>query len=508
MNANLFARFARAFPPDRTRPFLVTADGRAASYAAMEAHAERFARVLADRGLQPGDRVTVQVAKSPEAVWLYLGCLRGGYVFHPLNDAYREEEIAYLIGDALPALAVCDPRREALFRALAPPSCGLLTLDEGGGGSLVEATPSEATQFETAARRPDDPAVLLYTSGTTGRPKGAVVTHGNLVSNAEALVTAWGFDTSDRLLHALPIYHAHGLFVGLGCTLMSGASMMFLPRFDPRATLAQLGRCTIMMGVPTYYARLLREAGLDHRACSNMRLFISGSAPLPAELFTAFRERTGHAILERYGMTETGMITSNPLDGERRPGSAGLPLPGVTLRIGGSDGAELPAGEIGEVEVKGPSVFPGYWRRSEQTSESFTADGFFRTGDLGRLDADGYLTLTGRVKDLVICGGLNVYPREVEMLIDSLPEIAECAVIGAAHPDFGEAVIAVVVPAPGAHPAEAAIIAQLKQRLAGFKVPKRVFVVPELPRNAMGKVEKIALRSRYAGIFTERSPAP
>jgi malonyl-CoA/methylmalonyl-CoA synthetase len=508
MNANLFARFTGAFPADRSHPFLVHADGRVVSYAAMEAHSARMARLLAERGLQAGDRVTVQVAKSPDAVWLYLACLRGGYVFQPLNDAYQKDELAYLIGDALPSLLVCDPRSEALFQDLAPVSCSVLTLDDNGGGTLGVAARSVGAEFETVGRRSDDTAILLYTSGTTGRPKGAMITHGNLASNARALVAVWGFSPTDRLLHALPLYHAHGLCVGLGCTLMSGASMVFLPRFNARETLTQLARCTVMMGVPTYYARLLQEPGLDHGVCGHIRLFISGSAPLSPEVFAAFRTRTGHAILERYGMTETGMISSNPLDGERRPGSVGRPLPGVSLRIADRDDRELSAGEIGEVQLRGPNVFAGYWRQPQQTAASFTVDGFFRSGDVGSLSADGYVTLTGRSKDLVISGGLNVYPREVELLIDSLPEVAESAVIGAAHPDYGEAVVAVVVPAPGAQPAEAGIIAQLKQRLAGFKVPKRVFVVPELPRNAMGKIEKTTLRSRYAGTFTGNGPSP
>ncbi len=494
MNENLFARFALSFPADRDRPFLVTPDGRVESYGAIEAHSACVARTLAEAGLAPGDRVTVQVRKSPEAVWLYLACLRGGHVFHPLNDAYREAELAHLVGDAEPALAVCDPADEALFRSLAPRGCRVLTLGADGRGTLPDATPARGGGSTTVGRRGTDVAILLYTSGTTGRPKGAMITHGNLAANAEALVSAWAFTPADRLLHALPLYHAHGLFVGLGCVLTSGATMTFLPRFDAAEVLALLGSCTVMMGVPTFYARLLREPGLDRAACRQVRLFISGSAPLSPELFAAFRERTGHAILERYGMTETGMNTSNPLHGERRAGTVGVPLPGVTVRVAG-------AGETGEIEVKGANVFPGYWRLPRQTAEAFTPDGFFRTGDLGFLDADGYLTINGRSKDLVISGGLNVYPREVEIAVESLPEVAESAVIGAAHPDLGEAVIAVVVAAPGAKPSEAGIIAALKGRLAGYKVPKRVFFVADLPRNSMGKIDKKALRSRHDRTF-------
>ena len=508
MNENLFAQFARAFPGDPGRPFLLTPEGRVASYADLEAHSARIAALLAHYGLQPGDRVTVQVAKSPEAVWLYLACLRGGFVFQPLNDGYRKDELAYLIGDAAPALAVCDPVDEALFRSLAPSSCRVLTLGQDGGGTLIDGSRVNSDQFTTVERRGEDLAILLYTSGTTGQPKGAMITHGNLASNAKALVSAWGFTPSDRLLHALPLYHAHGLFVGLGCTLMSGASMMFLPRFDAGEVVARLGAGTVMMGVPTYYARLLRDPGLDRQACRTIRLFISGSAPLSPEVFAAFRERTGHEIVERYGLTETGINTTNPLNGERRAGSVGRPLAGVTVRIAGRDDRDLAAGNTGEIQLRGPNVFPGYWRLPDRTAEAFSADGYFRTGDLGSLSADGYLTISGRSKDLVISGGLNVYPREVEIAIDSQPEVAESAVIGAPHPDLGEAVIAVVVPAPGAMPTEAAIIRVLKAGLARYKVPKRVFVIQELPRNSMGKVDKKGLRSRYARTFTGSGDVP
>ncbi|MCK6370314.1 MAG: AMP-binding protein [Gammaproteobacteria bacterium] len=483
---------------------LTTPTGEAFSYADMETESARIAGLLARLGLGPGDRVTVQVAKSPAAVWLYLACRRGGYVFHPLNDAYRGEEIAFLLADAKPALAVCDPQRKALFRELLPHGCRLLTLDAHGHGSLADAAGKSSPQPEVARRAADEPAILLYTSGTTGRPKGAIISHGNLASNVAALIETWEFTASDRLLHALPLYHAHGLFVGLGCTLASGASMLFLPKFDPAAVVAALPDCTVMMGVPTYYARLLREPGLDREACRNMRLFISGSAPLSPEVFAAFRKRTGHAILERYGMTETGMLTSNPLRGERRPGSVGLPLPGVALRVVGPDGSVRRPGEIGAVEVSGANVFSGYWQQAGKTAEAFTPDGYFRTGDQGYISADGYLTLSGRSTDLIITGGLNVYPREVELLLDGLQGVAESAVVGVPHPDFGEAVVAAVVAEPGTAPAEAGIIAAMKERLAGFKVPKRVFMVNDLPRNSMGKVEKTVLRARYRDTFADR----
>lgn len=501
MDQNLFSIFAGARPADDNATLLVTAGGDTATYADMEAHSARMARLLTQAGLRPGDRVSVQARKSPAALWLYLACLRGGFVFHPLNDDYQREELAFLLRDAEPALAVCDPERAALFASLLLPGCRLLTLAADGSGSLPERARGMAPEFATVNRQPDDLAVLLYTSGTTGRPKGAMITHGNLAANATALVAAWGFSSADRLLHALPIYHAHGLFVGVGCTLLSGASMLFLPRFDATEVLRHLAGCTVMMGVPTHYARLLRQPELDHAACRGMRLFISGSAPLPPELFAAFRERTGHAILERYGMTETGMNTSNPLQGDRRAGSVGRPLPGVTVRVVGPDGSPVPPGTVGDIELRGPNVFSGYWRQPQKTAEAFTTDGFFRSGDLGSLGADGYLTLVGRSKDLVISGGLNVYPREVEILIEELPGVAESAVIGVPHPDFGEAVVAVVVLEAGATATEAGIIAALRERLAGYKVPKRVFVLAELPRNAMGKIEKSVLRARFARTF-------
>ena len=501
-NDNLFQAFARAVPGDRRTPLLLTSSGNALSYAEMEQQTARFARLLASLGLQPGDRVSAQVPKSPVAVWLYLACLRAGAVFHPLNDAYREHELAHLLADAEPRLAVCHPRAAELFAALTGDrGIPVLTLDEHGAGSLAALAQNERPEFETVVRDARDLAVLLYTSGTTGRPKGAMITHGNLGANARALIDAWGFRPGDRLLHALPIFHAHGLFVGLGCTLMSGASMVFLPQFEADAVISWLPRCTVMMGVPTYYSRLLATGRIDRRTCGQIRLFISGSAPLPPEKFSKFREQTGQDILERYGMTETGMNTSNPLRGERRPGSVGRPLPGVTVRIADRDDHPLPAGATGAIQIRGANVFPGYWRLPEQTAEAFTADGFFRSGDLGWLSDDGYLTIAGRSRDLIITGGLNVYPHEVEIVIDSLPGIAESAVIGVSHPDFGESVVAVVVPAPAANPDEVRLIPELRERLANFKVPKRVFVVDQLPRNAMGKVQKAELRRRYADTF-------
>jgi len=505
MNANVFARFKSAFAKNREREFMATPAGSRFSYEDLDRESAQLAAGLAGLGLRAGDRVTVQIAKSPQAAFLYLACLRGGFVYHPLNDAYRTAELAYLVSDARPSLIVCDPAREAEFGGLAPAFCRVLTLDATGNGSLLATLKNRGTAERIAERSSDDVAILLYTSGTTGKPKGAMITHGNLASNAAALVEAWGFTPDDRLLHALPIYHAHGLFVGIGCTLASGASMLFLPKFDAREVLHALPECTVMMGVPTHYARLLQQPGLDADACRGMRLFISGSAPLSPELFRQFRERTGHTLLERYGMTETGMNTSNPLRGARRAGSVGRPLPGVSVRIAGAGDRPLENGAIGEIQLRGPNVFPGYWQQPDKTAEAFTADGFFRTGDQGFLDDDGYLVISGRSKDLVISGGLNVYPRELEILIDGLPGVSESAIIGVPHPEFGEAVVAIVVGRPGESPGEAAIIGALKDKLAGFKVPKRVFVVADLPRNSMGKVEKSVLRSRYQEAFTARS---
>jgi malonyl-CoA/methylmalonyl-CoA synthetase len=495
---NLFEAFFHHGNDGGERLLMLTPAGERFSYRQAMQESARVARLFSNLGLRPGDRVTVQVPKSPQAVWLYLACLRAGLVFHPLNDAYRKDEIAYLLSDAGPRLAVCHPRDAAMFESLAPRGCAVLTLDEHGTGSMADDTRGLDTGADIVTRSASDLAVLLYTSGTTGKPKGAMITHGNLAANARALVETWGFTTADRLLHALPVYHAHGLFVGLGCTLLSGASLVLLPQFDVDAVLRALPGCTVMMGVPTYYTRLLASDSFDSKLCATVRVFISGSAPLTPEAFHAFRKRTGHAILERYGMTETGMNTSNPLHGERRAGSVGRPLPCVTVRIGDPADRPLRTGETGEIQLRGPNVFPGYWQLPDKTAESFTADGWFRTGDLGWLSADGYLTIAGRSKDLIITGGLNVYPREVENVIDSLPDVAESAVIGMPHPDFGEAVVAVIVPAPGAMPDVNQIREALRERLASFKRPKRVIVVDELPRNAMGKVDKAALRRRLA----------
>jgi malonyl-CoA/methylmalonyl-CoA synthetase len=501
-NKNLFALFEDRFPADRNSTLLRTMDGDVYSYADAMDESARFARCLSDMGLQRGDRVTVQVEKSPAAIWLYFACLRGGFIFHPLNTDYQLDELVYFVSNAEPAIIVCDPSKESLFRELVKDKhCEIITLDADGQGQLCEATQETAPDFQTRGCKVDETAVLLYSSGTTGLPKGAMLTHGNLAANTDALVKTWGFTQDDCLLHALPVYHAHGLFVGIGCVLLSGSSMVFLPRFNRDDVIAALPDCSVMMGVPTFYSRLLTDRRFNTKLCGGMRLFISGSAPLLPETFAEFHRRCGHEILERYGMTETSMNASNPLDGERRPGSVGRALPGITLRVVDDDDKELPAGEIGHLQVKGPNVFPGYWRMRKKSAEEFAEDGFFRTGDEAEIDDDGYVSIVGRAKDMIISGGLNVYPREIESVLDSMAGVAESAVIGAPHPDFGEGVIAVVVASHNQALSGSALIAQLRPHMATFKLPKRVYVIDNLPRNSMGKVQKSVLREQYASSF-------
>jgi malonyl-CoA/methylmalonyl-CoA synthetase len=505
MNENLYSLFESRFPADRARPLLVLEDGREISYGEAEETCARYASFLSGLGLAPGERVAVQVEKSPEALLLYLACLRAGLVYLPLNSAYQQGEVGYFLENAEPGAVVAQPRSLPWLEPLAAQRGirHVFSLDEGGKGTFVDAAHGAPERFATVERGLDDLAAILYTSGTTGRSKGAMITHRNLASNATVLHAYWGFGPDDVLVHMLPLFHVHGLFVACHCVLMNGTAMRFHAKFDARRALEDFARSSVFMGVPTFYTRLIAEAGLTRAACARMRLFVSGSAPLLAETHAEFEKRSGHRILERYGMTETGMLTSNPLAGERRPGTVGLPLPGTSVRVVGDDGSACAAGEIGHVQVKGDNVLPGYWRMPEKNKEEFTADGFFRTGDVGTFSADGYLSIVGRSKDLIITGGYNVYPKEVELAIDELPAVAESAVVGIPHPDFGEAVTAVLVPRPGvAAPTEAEVIAWLKSRLANFKVPKRVFVVEELPRNTMGKVQKNVLRDRYSGTGT------
>lgn len=499
-STNLYDAYRGGFPEDRSAPLLTTEGGLSYSYEDAEKRSAQLANLLLDAGLAPGSRVTVQVEKSPQFLFLYLAVLRAGLVFHPLNTAYGRDELAYFLADAAPGLVICDSAREGLFTELCGnlPDARVLTLDADGGGSLMQSALALATEFDTVATGGDDMAALLYSSGTTGRPKGIVLTHENLVHNARALNRYWGFSRDDTLLHALPVYHVHGLFVAFGCVLLSGASMRWLPGFEAGRVVEGLAGCTVMMGVPTYYTRLLAEPAFSREACAGMRLFISGSAPLLPETHDRFRALTGHAILERYGMSETGILTSNPLTGERRAGTVGFPLPGVSLRVAGPDGVAVANGDVGNIQVKGPNVFPGYWKLPDKTAEDFTEDGFFNTGDKGLIDKDGYLAIVGRAKDLIITGGLNVYPREVELLIDDIAGVVESAVIGVPHPDFGEAVTAIVVIEAGAALEAEDIIGQVRARAANFKVPKKVFLVEGLPRNAMGKVQKNLLREQYA----------
>ena len=501
MNANLHSLFESRFPKDRASPLLILDDGRIVSYAEADATSARYAAFLAGLGLAPGDRVAVQTEKSPEALLLYLACLRAGFVYLPLNTAYQEGEVGYFLGNANPGAVISQPRSLGSTQALCAQHNirNLFVLDEKGGGSFTAAARSAPEQFTTVESKPDDLAAILYTSGTTGRSKGAMISHRNLASNAEVLHRYWEFAPTDVLVHMLPLFHVHGLFVACHCVLMNGTAMRFHAKFDAAQALADFRESTVFMGVPTFYTRLLAEGGLDREACSKMRLFISGSAPLLAETHLEFERRTGARILERYGMTETGMLTSNPLQGERRAGTVGLPLPGTDVRVVDDAGNACKRGDIGHIQVRGPNVLSGYWRLPEKNKEEFTPDGYFRTGDVGMFSQDGYLSIVGRSKDLIITGGYNVYPKEVELALDELPGVQESAVVGVPHPDFGEAVTAVVVAKPGARPVEAELIAALKQRLANFKVPKRVHLVEELPRNTMGKVQKNVLRDRYSG---------
>ena len=498
MTANLFALIEGRFPVDRDQPCLMHPGGGAVTYRTLAAQSAQLANLLVESGCVKGDRVAAQVEKSAASLALYLACLRAGLVYLPLNTGYQPREVAYFLGDAKPRAVVCPVNARESIATVAPKGASVFTLDEQGAGSLVDAAGRYADSFETIDVAPDDLASILYTSGTTGRSKGAMLSHRNLASNGLTLVEYWGFTARDVLYHALPIYHVHGLFVASHCVLLSGSRMWFCPKFDVSEARTLLPHSTVMMGVPTFYTRLLASKQFGRDDCRTIRLFVSGSAPLLPETFAQFESVTGQRILERYGMTETGMNTSNPLNGERIGGTVGLPLPGVQARVCADDDRELPAGEIGGIQVKGPNVFRGYWQMPEKTAEEFTADGFFRTGDMGRFLPNGYLQIVGREKDLIITGGLNVYPKEIEELIDALPGVVESAVIGVPHPDFGEAVTAVVVSKPDSGVTGQIIIAALKPQLASFKMPKQVHVVGNLPRNAMGKVQKNLLRQRLS----------
>lgn len=498
----LFGRHA-----GRSTPFLRLADGEVVSHAQFLEQAARIAHVLAQCGLKPGDRLAAQIEKSPEALALYAACAQAGVVFLPLNTAYTVDELTYFIDNSGAALVVCDSRSEQDLRTVAA-SLGaqLMTLNADGTGSLSDAAAGMPANFETVARDPDDLAAFLYTSGTTGRSKGAMLTQANLLSNAETLVDYWRFTDKDVLLHALPIFHTHGLFVATNVMLAAGGSMIFLPKFDLDAMIAQMPNATSMMGVPTFYTRLLGDPRFTAELTSHMRLFISGSAPLLAETHIQFEERTGHRILERYGMTETNMNTSNPYDGERRAGTVGFPLPGVELKITDpASGETLPQGDVGQIEVRGPNVFKGYWQMPDKTAAELRTDGFFITGDLGKTDEDGYVHIVGRNKDLIISGGYNIYPKEIELVLDEQPHVLESAVIGVPHADFGETVVGLIVARPGETPDLEAIGHSVAGALARFKHPRKLIVIDALPRNTMGKVQKNVLRETYSDLFVPAS---
>jgi malonyl-CoA/methylmalonyl-CoA synthetase len=503
MSANLFDLFVARAPHPGKLAFEVS-DGASMSYGQLFERAGRAARALADLGVEPGDRVAVQIDKSPDMIVLALACLKAGAALLPLNGAYTLAELEYFLTDATPALTICRPESKAAVSELAQ-KLSLRAVESLGAnrdGTLADRIAAAASELPTVARAADDLAAVLYTSGTTGRSKGAMLTHENLASNAEVLVDLWRFTADDALIHALPVFHTHGLFVATNVALLAGATMIFQPSFKADAVIDAMPRATSLMGVPTFYTRLIDHPGLTRASTAHMRLFVSGSAPLLGETHRRWRETTGHAILERYGMTETNMITSNPYEGERRAGTVGFPLAGVSLRIADPDsGAPGEAGEIGVIEVKGPNVFRGYWRAPVKTAAEFRPDGFFITGDLGKIDADGYVHIVGRAKDLVISGGENVYPKVVEAAIDAIPGVVESAVIGLPHRDFGEGVTAVVVCTAGAQLSESDVLAGLKGRLAGFQTPKRVIFLDALPRNAMGKVQKAALREAYKTIY-------
>jgi malonyl-CoA/methylmalonyl-CoA synthetase len=507
-NKNLFAALRAAFPADLETTAVETADTPSPlfySWRDLDRGSAMVANLLASLELPAGSRIAVQTEKSVEALMLYLAVLRAGHVFLPLNTAYQAGEIEYFVGNAEPAVVVCSGGNFGWVSKIAfqAGTKHVYTLNDDRTGTLLDRAAFQSDRHEPVPRGADDLAAILYTSGTTGRSKGAMLSHGNLLSNAQVLKAYWGWSDGDVLIHALPIFHVHGLFVACHGALLNGSKMIWFSRFDPKATIARMAEAKVFMGVPTLYVRLLGEPALTPAACAHMRLFVSGSAPLLLETFNDWRQRTGHTILERYGMSETVMLTSNPYRPEsaRRGGTVGLPLPGVGVRVHDEQGRPLPAGEIGAIEVKGPNVFQGYWRLPEKTAEEFTADGWFKTGDVGRIDGDGFVTIVGRSKDLVITGGYNVYPAEIEGIVNELPGVAESAVIGVPHPDFGEAVVAAVVPRPGATLDGAVLIGALKGRIANFKVPKQVFVVNELPRNTMGKVQKNLLRERYRGLF-------
>ncbi|RPE67007.1 malonyl-CoA/methylmalonyl-CoA synthetase [Pacificibacter maritimus] len=488
----------------KTTPFLYLLNGDVITHQSFLEMAAQIANAMTEQGLKTGDRVAVQIEKTPQALAVYAACAQAGLVFLPLNTAYTVDELTYFIENSGASLIVCDTSRQDDIRAVAKPlSAAVETLDADGSGSLMQKAESQPTQFETVARGPDDLAAFLYTSGTTGRSKGAMLTQKNLLSNAQALVKEWRFTSDDTLLHALPIFHTHGLFVATNVTLIAGSSMVFMPKFDTDKIIEWMPKATTLMGVPTFYTRLLADERFTKDLTAHMRLFVSGSAPLLAETHVQFEQRTGHRILERYGMTETNMNTSNPYHGERRAGTVGFPLPGTELKITNpDDGATLPDGEVGQIEVRGANVFKGYWQMPEKTAAELREDGFFITGDLGMIDEDGYVHIVGRNKDLIISGGYNIYPKEIEMVLDDQDGVLESAVIGVPHPDFGETVLGVIIAQPDESPDLDSLMKAVQKSLARFKHPRKLVILDELPRNTMGKVQKNLLRDTYKDAFT------
>jgi len=496
---NLFSHFSARFSSFTDKVLLTTEEDKQYTFSEIDQTSAQIANYLIELGAKVGDRISTQIEKSPEGLCLYFACLRAGLIYHPLNTAYSRSELEYFFGNAEPFAIVCDEKNVALIESsLTPPlTPTILTLNGNGQGSLTKNSSRCAKAFAVVPRAENDFATLLYSSGTTGVPKGIMLTHGNLLSSAKSLVEAWGFTSDDCLLHCLPTFHVHGLFISLGCILLSGASLRWLSAFNTKNVIKYLPESTVMMGVPTYYTRLLDDERFTRQVSENIRLYVSGSAPLKEDTFALFEQRTGHRILERYGMTETNVNTSNPLDGERKAGTVGLPLPGVEVRIVDDSGKTLATGEIGNIQVHGPNVFPGYWHLPEKTAESFTDEHYFDTGDKGLIDSDGYVSIVGRSKDLIISGGLNIYPKEVEIVIDELDGVKESTVIGVPHSDFGEAVVAIIVEEQKNTLEEEQIRTNMKGKIANFKIPKRVIFIEELPRNTMGKVQKNILREQY-----------
>ena len=490
---NLYNAFDNVLSKDLEKTLLVLENGLKVSRESMIMQSARIANTLKSLNAKPGDRISIQTEKVADSIALYLACLRGGFVYHPLNPAYTSSEVAYFFEDADPAIIICDPKNEKIYKTLfgLPKKIPILTLSHQDKGSLISRSKSQSAEYRTHACATDTLAALVYSSGTTGKPKGIMLSHNNLVSNTETLIKTWKLSETDCLIHALPIFHVHGLFVAINSSLLTGGSMIFLPHFDPKTVIDCIPHATLMMGVPTYYTRLLNTGQLSRSKCKNMRLFISGSAPLSINTFNDFRQATNHEIVERYGMTETLMNTSNPVDGRRKSGSVGLPLQGISIRISN------PINEVGELEIKGPNLCMGYWRKEEDSKQSLTVDGFFKTGDQAREDADGYITIVGRKTDLIITGGLNVYPVEVEKVINDIKGVVECTIVGIPDDDFGEAVTAIVVRKDDSQLNENEIIELAKQKLASYKVPKAVFFVSTLPRNTMGKIQKNIIKQQF-----------